>query len=86
MSNPPEQLVRNYIVENFLFGDGSGLQPSQSLLRTGVIDSTGALELITFLETTFHVRVAETEVVPANLDSIDNIVGFLQRKLGAAKA
>jgi acyl carrier protein len=85
-----EQQIREYIVENFLLGDGSKLTTNQSLLGTGVLDSTGAMELITFLENTFKIAVGDTEVVPANLDSIANIVAFVKRKLaskgGAAPA
>lgn len=78
-----EQQIRDYIVENFLLGDGSKLTSSQSLLGTGVLDSTGAMELITFLETTYKIGVDDTEVVPANLDSIANIAAFVERKLSA---
>ncbi|MBM4060704.1 MAG: acyl carrier protein [Planctomycetes bacterium] len=78
--------IRDFVVTNFLFGDGAGLTASQSLLRTGVIDSTGALELITWLENDFHISVDDAEVVPANLDSLDNIAAFLRRKLAAAAA
>jgi acyl carrier protein len=78
-----EQQIRDYIVENFLLGDGSKLTPTQSLLGTGVLDSTGAMELITFLENTFKIAVDDKEVVPANLDSVANIAAFVERKLSA---
>ncbi len=78
-----EQQIREYIVENFLLGDGSKLTPTQSLLGTGVLDSTGAMELITFLESTFKIAVDDKEVVPANLDSVANLVAFVERKLAA---
>lgn len=81
-----EQQIRDYIVENFLLGDGTKLTATQSLLGTGVLDSTGAMELITFLEGTFRIAVDDKEVVPANLDSIANIAAFVERKLGAAAA
>jgi acyl carrier protein len=77
----PAQKIREFIIENFLLGDARNLVDSQSLLRTGVFDSTGAMELITFLEATFQITVRDSEVVPANLDSISNIAGFLERKL-----
>ncbi len=76
-----EQTVRDYIVENFLLGDDSGLDSSQSLLRTGVIDSTGIMELVMFLEETYRIEVADTEMLPENLDSIANVLRFVERKL-----
>jgi acyl carrier protein len=78
-----EQLIREYIAENFLLGDGTKLTPTQSLLGTGVIDSTGIMELIGYLESRFQIKVNDTEVVPANLDSVANIVKFLDRKMAA---
>ena len=72
--------IRQYVIENFLFGDGSGLTDTQSLLRTGVLDSTGVMELIAHLEATYGITVEDTEVVPANLDSIENIVRFVGSK------
>jgi len=81
-----EQQVLDYIVENFLFGSGEGLSPSQSLLESGVVDSTGVMELVLFLEQTFHIEVADEDLVPENLDSVSNIAGFVDRKLAAAAA
>lgn len=76
-----ESQVRRFVVENFLFGDGERLQGDASFLETGVIDSTGVLELVGFLEATYGIRVADAELVPENLDSLDRVVGFVQRKL-----
>lgn len=83
MDQRREQL-RNYIVDNFLFGDDKGLDDSVSFLDTGIIDSTGILELIGFLERHFSIKIEDKELVPENLDSIENIMGFLGRKLGRA--
>lgn len=83
MNNMREQ-IRSYIVENFLFGDDSDLDDSLSFLDSGMIDSTGILEVISFLEDTFPIKVNDDELVPENLDSIQNILGFLGRKLGTA--
>lgn len=80
------QQIRTYIVENFLFGDDQGLSNSQSLLEAGVVDSTGVIEIVTFLEETFGVEVADDELVPENLDTIDNIATFTQRKKAQCKA
>ncbi len=76
--------VRNYILENFLFSqDDSALNNADSLLGKGIVDSTGMLELVSFLEQQFSVKVADTELVPENLDSVNNIVVFLGRKRAA---
>jgi len=67
-------------VENFLFGEDDGLGPDESFLERGIIDSTGVLELVGFLERRFGVRVEDHELVPANLDSIRGLVNFVERK------
>ena len=73
-------VVRQYVVENFLFGEDGNLEDTSSFLETGIIDSTGILELVSFLEETFGISVADEELVPENLDSIANIVAYLQKK------
>jgi acyl carrier protein len=75
------QELRTFIIGNFMFGQGGdSLTDAQSFLETGVIDSTGVLELIAFLEQQYGITVEDNEVLPANLDSIDQIVAFVQRK------
>ena len=73
--------VEGYIKENFIFENPNKLERDQSLLDTGVIDSTGVLSLIMFLEETFEVSINDEELVPANLDSIDKIAIFMEKKL-----
>jgi len=73
--------VREFIIENFLFGDRERFKPDLSFLETGVIDSTGMLELVGFLEDRYKIQVRDEEFVPENLDSLRNIEGFLRRKL-----
>ena len=75
--------IRAYIVDNFLFGDGDELQYESSFLESGIIDSTGILELITFLEETCHIKVEDDELIPENLDSLEKIHDFLERKMGS---
>jgi acyl carrier protein len=76
-----ERELRRFLHENFpLAGDAAKLDPGESLLDAGVIDSTGVLELIDFLEGRFGVTVADEELVPENLDSIANILRFLRVK------
>jgi acyl carrier protein len=76
-----EEEVREFIVENFLFGqDDQALSDDDSLLDNGVIDSTGVLELIAFLEDRYQITVEDMELVPENLDSVSRLAGFIQRK------
>ena len=81
MSNA--EIIRSYIVENFLFGDDDGLQDDTSFLDEGIMDSTAALELVDFLEKQFSITVEDEELVPENLDSINNAVAFIERKLNS---
>jgi len=74
------QQVHDYLVESFMLGDGKCLEGSQSLLESGIIDSTGAMELVMFLEQTFKIEVADEDLVPENLDTINSIVQFVKRK------
>lgn len=75
--------VRTFIVENFLFGDGSTLKDDSSFLQERIVDSTGILEIITFLETEFSIKIEDDELLPENLDSLNNIDAFLKRKMAA---
>jgi acyl carrier protein len=82
-----EHAVREFLTENFpLSGDASELDREESLIGAGVIDSTGVLEVIGFVEETYGVQVADEEVLPENLDSIAAIGRFVAGKLGAADA
>jgi acyl carrier protein len=73
--------LRTYILETLALNpDGSFLRDSDSLLDKGIVDSTGVLELIAFLEDRFGVTVAYDEIVPENLDSIDRLVAFINKK------
>lgn len=75
--------IRAYIVENFLLGEDEGLDESESLIESGVVDSTGVLELVSFLEGRFAIEVADEDLVPENLDRIPDIAAFVGRKLAA---
>jgi acyl carrier protein len=73
--------LRQFIVENFLFGkDDAPLANGDSLLELGIIDSTGVLELVSFLEQKYGFSIQDDELVPENLDSIDRLVRFVRRK------
>ena len=80
--NGPQQEIREFIIENFLFGNDAGLGDETSFLDNGIVDSTGILELIAFLEEEFQISVEDEEFIPENLDSIVNVVNYLERKLG----
>ena len=80
------QVIRDFVVENFLFGDDKGLEENASFLENGIIDSTGILELVTFLEETFGITVEDEELIPENLDSIKNVARFLDRKRNGDRA
>jgi acyl carrier protein len=82
-----EKKVRSFIEDNFLFReDRAGLSDSESLLDAGLIDSTGILELVAFLESEFAIRMADADIVPANLDSIAAIVAYVQGKTAQSAA
>jgi len=73
--------VRGFIQDRFLASAGlDRVDEGESLVENGVIDSTGVLELVHFLEETFAIKIEDDELVPDNLDSIRNIVAFLERK------
>ena len=81
-----EQQIRDYIVDNFLLGDSGGLDDGQSLLESGVIDSTGVMELALFVEEAFGIKVEDRDFVPENFDSIRNLAAFVGRKEAARDA
>jgi acyl carrier protein len=81
-----EQQIRAYIVDNFLLGDSGGLDDGQLLFESGVIDSTGVMELALFVEEAFGVKVEDRGFVPENFDSILNLAAFVDRKEAARDA
>jgi acyl carrier protein len=84
MSGTIAQEIRTFVVSNFLYGqDGQTLTSDQSFLENGIIDSTGVLELVAFLEEHFGISVADRELLPENLDSVQNASTFVARKLSA---
>lgn len=78
------ETIRSYVVDNFLFGDGSQLTDDTSFLEEGIVDSTGILELVSFLEETYGIAVADDELIPDNLDSITRIDRYLTKKLSGS--
>lgn len=75
------QKVREFIIDNFMMGRSPGeLADDDSLLEKGIIDSTSVLELVSFIEENHNFRVEDEELVPENLDSVNRIVDYINRK------
>jgi len=77
--------IRNYIVDNFLFGDGKDLDKDTSFLENGILDSTGIMELVAFVEKTYAIKVEDEELLPENFDTISAIAEYLKRKRNGTK-
>jgi acyl carrier protein len=80
-----QESIKGFIVDNFVLGRDGMAEPgaNDSLSKLGLIDSTGVLELIAFLESKFGISVTDEETVPENLDSIGQITAFVKRKQAA---
>ncbi len=80
-----EEMIMNYIKENFIAGRSGKIEltPEISLLESGIMDSTGILELVLFLEEQFSIKIDDEEIVPENLDSVANLIVFLEKKKAA---
>jgi acyl carrier protein len=75
--------IRTFITENFLASNNfQNLEDTTSFLENNIVDSTGVLEIIQFIEETYGISIADEELVPENLDSIENLTSFVMRKLG----
>lgn len=79
-----ESKVREFVLKNYLFtSEQSALKSEDSFMKSGIMDSTGILEMIMFLHDEFGVDVMDDEMVPENLDSVQNVVAFVRKKLQA---
>ena len=76
----PKKQIRDFVVANFYVADPESLEDRASLLDQGIIDSTGVLEVVVFVETTFGITVEDGEMLAENLDSIERIAAFVARK------
>jgi acyl carrier protein len=81
-----QQQIRDFVTSNFYVADPNTLEDRTSLLDQGIIDSTGVLEVIMFIESTFGMTVEDSEMLPENLDSIERIAAFVARKQVAIAA
>ena len=87
MQGDVEAFIREFIVDNFLFRDDrETLSDTESLLEGGLMDSTGVLELVAFLETEVGIEIADAEIIPENLDTIKNITAYAKTKLAQVAA
>jgi acyl carrier protein len=75
--------IRDFVVNNFLFGNAGDVKDDTSFLEHNVLDSTGILELVTFLESRYQIKVQDREMLPENLDSIERVSSFVAGKLAA---
>ena len=76
-----QEKVREFVTSNFYVANPASLQNAESLLDSGVMDSTGVLELIAFIEETYGITIEDSEMLPENLDSIDRVSDFVARKI-----
>ncbi len=81
--NDHKELVKNFIVENFLFGDARKLKDDTDFFSAGIIDSTGIIELVGFIESSLPVKVNDDEMIVNNFSSLSNIVTYLKLKLNS---
>lgn len=73
--------LRQFVMSNYYIPDADSISDETSLLMGGIIDSTGVLELVKFLEETFKIKVTDDELLPENFDSLNQIDAYLKRKL-----
>lgn len=78
--NSYRDTIRSFLASNFYIGDLDSLDDDASLIDKGIIDSTGVLEVVGFIETTFGITVDDSDIMPENLDSIHRIAHYLARK------
>ncbi|WP_129128009.1 acyl carrier protein [Geomonas oryzae] len=78
--------IRNFVVENFLFGDEAGLTDDSSFIKEGIVDSTGILQLVSYLQERYRIAVDDEELTPENLDSVRRVAAFVEVKRGRVAA
>ena len=75
--------TKEFIIDTFLYGDETDMNNDTSFIGTGIIDSTGILELLAFVEETFDIKVEDDELLPDNFDSLNKIESYLKTKLNS---
>lgn len=84
MTSDVKQQVRQFILDNFMMGAAASIPDDASFMDRHIVDSTGFLELISFVEQAFDIQISDDEMVPENLDSLNNIERFVQKKRAAS--
>jgi len=72
--------IRTFIVDNFLFGDEGGLSNDSSFVKEGIVDSTGILQLVAYIQEQYMIAVEDDELIPENLDSVSRVTAFIEGK------
>jgi len=72
--------IKEFVVENFLFGDGDKLEDNTDFFEKSIIDSTGILELVCFVEETYNLTISDEEIVQQNFSSVNNVSSFIEKK------
>ena len=84
MSKNIKKILKDFIIASFLpFAEDDPFEDEDSFMEKGIINSTGVLELLQFIEETFEITVEDEEVIPDNLDSLNKLVSFVERKTNA---
>lgn len=78
--------IRTFVVDNFLFGDDVGLTDDSSFVKEGIVDSTGILQLVAFIQEQYQIAVADEDLTPENLDSVRRVTAFIEGKRGGGAA
>ena len=79
--------VRAFIIDNFLFGSDDGsLGEDESFLQAGIIDSTGIMEVVAWIEEDFGVKVSDMDLLPENFDSVNRLAAYIGRRVAAGQA
>ncbi len=82
-----KQEIKNFIIENFLYGQAENAPDDEmSFMENGVIDSTGVLELVSFVQEKYGIRVSDDELIPNNFDSLSKLEAFITRKIAGSDA
>lgn len=79
-----QEEIRSFIVDNFLFGDAGNLNNDSSFIREGIVDSTGILQLVEFIQEQYRVVVEDEDLIPENLDSVSKVATFVENKMKIA--
>ena len=81
--NNHKELIRKFIIENFLFGDEKKINDDTDFFKTGIIDSTGIIELVGFIESSIDIKIMDDELILKNFSSLNNIITYLKLKLNS---